>query len=77
MENMDEAEWAISWGIDLELNNDLPILYQDIELSDSFVETDKQFLGKAQESGYLSEGWQEGLEYRQIDPSSGETLDTK
>lgn len=66
LEDLDQAQYVIDWGINLELDNDLPVAYEDIELTDEFIEQDRNFLRSAEEVGFLSEGWEENLEYRQI-----------
>jgi hypothetical protein len=40
--------------------------YEDVELTDEFIETDKGFLAEAEASGYLSSGWQDRLQYRKV-----------
>lgn len=66
LENMDQAQYVLDWGINLELDNELPVVYEDIELTDQFIEEDKNFLRTAQDVGFLTEGWEENLEYRKI-----------
>ncbi|MGM0590432.1 MAG: hypothetical protein ACQETI_02170 [Halobacteriota archaeon] len=64
--SMEQAEWMIEWGIELELDNEIPMYYKDIELTEEFIETDKDFLAAAQESGYLGPDWTENLQYRTV-----------
>lgn len=66
LENMDQAQYVLDWGLNLDLDNDLPVIYEDIELTDSFIEEDKNFLRSAQDVGFLTQGWEENLEYRQV-----------
>lgn len=66
LENMNQAQYVLDWGINLDLDNDLPVIYEDIELTESFIEEDKNFLRSAQDVGFLTQGWEENLEYRQI-----------
>lgn len=66
LENMNQAQYVLDWGINLELDNDLPVLYEDIGLTDEFIEEDKNFLQSAQDVGFLTEGWEENLEYRKV-----------
>jgi len=66
LENIDQARYVLDWGINLDLENDLPVIYEDIELTESFIEEDKNFLRSAQDVGFLTQGWEENLEYRQV-----------
>jgi hypothetical protein len=66
LDDLDQAQYVLDWGINLELNNDLPVAYEDIELTDEFIEEDRNFLRSAEEVGFLTEGWEENVEYRQI-----------
>jgi hypothetical protein len=66
LENMDQAQYVLDWGINLSLDNELPVIYEDIELTDQFIEEDKNFLRTAQDVGFLTEGWEENLDYRQV-----------
>lgn len=66
LETMEQAQYVLDWGINLDLDNDLPVVYEDIELTDQFIEEDRNFLRTAQDVGFLTEGWEENLEYRQI-----------
>lgn len=67
VEELFQAQWLIDWGLTLELDNNLPMHFQDIELTDEFIETDSDFLDTAQEGGYMGDtSWDEVLEYRQI-----------
>jgi hypothetical protein len=66
LQNMDQAQYVLDWGLNLDLDNDLPVIYEDIELTDSFIEEDKNFLRSAQDVGFLTQGWEENLEYRQV-----------
>lgn len=66
-ENLDQAKWMVEWGLELSRDNELPMLYEDIELTDEFIEKDTNFLDTAQEAGYVGDTpWKEALEYRQI-----------
>jgi hypothetical protein len=66
LESLDIGRYVMDWGINLNFDNELPVLYSDIGLDDEFIEKDKRFLGSAQDTGFLSEGWEENLEYRKV-----------
>jgi hypothetical protein len=70
LETMDTARYVMDWGINVELDNELQVLYEDTGLSEEFVENDKNFLRSAEGTGFLNEGWEENLEYRIIDPDA-------
>lgn len=67
VEEVYQAEWLANWGLELSLDNELPIMYEDIELTDNFIESDTKFLDTAQDEGYLGEKqWNELLSYRKV-----------
>lgn len=66
VENMDQARYVLDWGINLKLDNDLQVIYEDIGLTEEFVKNDKNFLATAAETGFLSDDWEEKLKYRMV-----------
>lgn len=67
VEEVYQAQWLIDWGLTLKLDNEIPIQFEDIELTDEFIETDSKFLDKAQEAGYMGKTpWNEVLKYRKV-----------
>lgn len=70
LQSLDTARYVMDWGINLELENELQVLYEDTGLTEEFVANDKNFLESAAETGFLSEGWEENLEYNMIDPQA-------
>lgn len=70
LETMDAARYVMDWGINLELDNELQVLYEDTGLTEEFVSNDKNFLTSAAETGFLTEGWEENLKYRMVDANA-------
>lgn len=66
LDSVDIARYVMDWGINLEFDNDLQVLYSDIGLDDEFIEKDKNFLRSSVETGFLSENWESNLEYRKV-----------
>lgn len=66
LDSMDVARYVMDWGFNLEFDNDLPVMYSDLALDDEFIEKDKRFLRSAVGTGFLSENWEENLEYRKV-----------
>jgi hypothetical protein len=66
VETEKQAEYIVEWGINLEYGNQSPIVYEDIELTDEFIEGDKAFLNQAAEQDLLPGNWDEHLEYQKV-----------
>lgn len=67
----DNAEFVLEWGVNLSQpgpwENEIPIIYEDLELTDQFIEGDKEFLQNAIDVGFFPESALERLQYRQVD----------
>lgn len=64
-----QARFVIDWGINLDYENTTPIVYQDVTMSDEFIEEDKKFLDEAANFGSVPENWSDWIQYEQVDLS--------
>ncbi|WP_324666099.1 hypothetical protein [Haloarcula sediminis] len=46
-----QAQYIADWGINMSLDNEYPIVYEDQELTDSFIEEDRGFINRVAELG--------------------------
>lgn len=71
LDSQEQAEFLVKWGITLEdpgaFENDMPIIYKDVGLTDQFIEGDKKFIGSASDTGIVNENWSDNLRYAKID----------
>lgn len=61
-----QAEWVIDWGVELSLDNDYPYNYQEQEYTDERIESERNFLSRAHDAGYIPDGWEDRLTHHQI-----------
>jgi hypothetical protein len=66
LENMEQAQYLTDWGISLSLENEYPIVYQDVAWTGDTIEADKAFLSTAQDAGFIPEGYQDRLSWVEL-----------
>jgi hypothetical protein len=63
LDNMTQAEYLVDWGIEMTLDNDYPIVFEEVGWSDSTIEEDQAFLTAAEEAGFVPSGYQDRLSW--------------
>ena len=58
-----QAQYLVDWGVNLSLDNEFPYNYADVELTDSAIEEDRNFLQTAAERGFIPENWSDRVEF--------------
>jgi hypothetical protein len=66
VENEAQAQYVIDWGVDMNMDNDYPYNYVDVEYTDDRVEGERNFLDQAQQRGFVPEGWGDRLTHVQV-----------
>lgn len=66
IETEEQAQYINDWGVNLEYDNPYPYNYLDVELTDEFIEKDRNFLSVAEENGFVPSGWQDRVSFVQI-----------
>jgi hypothetical protein len=66
IENEAQAQYLVDWGVNMTLDNEYPIVYQDQELTDSFIEKDRGFINRVAERGVAPEDWEDYVTYEKI-----------
>lgn len=70
--NAEEARLILEFGqlpgshTEMKPTNTEPVILPDPEMDAEFIETDKQALRRAQELGFIPDGWEEKIEYKEI-----------
>jgi hypothetical protein len=65
-ETEEQARYLAEWGITLEQDLEYPELYEDNEVTDDFIEQDRNFLSNAADAGTIPENWDDYVEYVKI-----------
>lgn len=69
VESEAQAEYIVDWGINMAMDNEYPIVYEDQELTDSFIEQDRGFINRVAEIGVAPESWEENVNYAKLSQS--------
>jgi len=64
-----QAQYIVDWGINMEMDNEYPIVYQDQELDDSFISADRGFINRVAELGVAPESWEDNVVYEKLEQS--------
>lgn len=62
----DQAQYIVDWGVNMSMDNEYPIVYEDQELTDSFIEEDRGFINRVAELGVAPENWEENVNYAKL-----------
>lgn len=66
VENEQQAEYLIEWGVENQHSYDTPVLYEDITYSEQRIEEETSFIDRYAELGEISADWNDSLEFRTV-----------
>lgn len=66
VENEQQAEFLIDWGVENEYSYETPVLYEDISYSEEQIDQERSFIDRYAELGEISTDWSDRLEFRTV-----------
>jgi len=66
-QNAEEAEYIIDWGINLEYDTDLQMIFEDVTMTDEAIEQDREFINYSANIGFVPENWEDRVTFEQLD----------
>lgn len=66
VENEQQAEFLIDWGVENEYSYKTPVLYEDISYSEEQIDQERSFIDRYAELGEISTDWSDRLEFRTV-----------
>lgn len=69
IENETQAQYIVDWGVNLTLDNEYPYNYQDQEFTEERIESERNFIRRANDVGFVPDGWEERLTHHSIPQS--------
>lgn len=66
LDNMEQAEYLVDWGVNMSLNNKYPLNYRTVGWNDEQISKDKSFIEKAEKAGFVPSWWGKRLSYHDL-----------
>lgn len=68
VENEQQAEWLVDWGVNSEYGYGQQVLYEDATLTEDRIENERAFISTSADLGNIPSDWDEHLTFRTVEP---------